>query len=80
MEPVLLLQQFAISLLLGLLVGLQRERTDAELAGFRTFPLITAFGTICAVLGQAYGQYWILAAGFARVMARVLTGDLPQLS
>ena len=26
---------------LGLLVGLQRERTDSRLAGFRTFPLIT---------------------------------------
>jgi len=35
-----------ISLGLGLLVGLQRERTDSGLAGFRTFPLITMLGTV----------------------------------
>ena len=38
-------QLLAISLGLGLLVGIQRERVDAPLAGIRTFPLITLFGT-----------------------------------
>ena len=79
MEPVLLLQQLAISLLLGLLVGLQRERTDSDLAGFRTFPLITTFGTLCAILGEAFGYPWIMAAGFAGIISLILIGNIPKL-
>lgn len=40
----------AIALGLGLLVGLERERTDTESAGIRTFPLITLFGFVTAQL------------------------------
>jgi uncharacterized membrane protein YhiD involved in acid resistance len=39
--------QIAISLLLGLLIGLQRQRAASSLGGIRTFPLIAAFGTVC---------------------------------
>ena len=45
-----ILYKLGVSLALGLIVGLQRERTDAGLAGFRTFPLVTVFGTLCATL------------------------------
>ena len=38
--------RLGIVLGLGLLVGLQRQRTDARLAGFRTFPLVTLFGAL----------------------------------
>ena len=52
-----------VALGLGLLVGLQRERSSARrLAGFRTFPIITVFGTVCALLAQTFGG-WVLAAG-----------------
>jgi uncharacterized membrane protein (DUF4010 family) len=79
MDEVQLFRQLGISVLLGLLVGLQRERTEAEMAGFRTFPLITVFGTLCAMLGTTYGNAWMLGGGFAGVIALVLIGNIPKL-
>ncbi|MCX7887846.1 MAG: MgtC/SapB family protein [Verrucomicrobiae bacterium] len=61
-------QQLGVSLLLGLLVGLQRERTERSIAGIRTFPLITLSGTFCALLAQSFGG-WVVAAGMAAVGA-----------
>ena len=57
-------QQLAIALGLGLLVGLQRERTNSRLAGFRTFPLITLLGAVCAHLAGTFGP-WVVAVGLA---------------
>ncbi|MCW8816095.1 MAG: MgtC/SapB family protein [Chlorobium sp.] len=48
-------QILGISLGLGLLVGLQREWSKAEGAGIRTYPMITVFGTVCAMLAERYG-------------------------
>ena len=79
MDEVLLFRQLGISVLLGLLVGLQRERTESEMAGFRTFPLITIFGTLCAMLGTIYGNASILGGGFAGVITLVLIGNIPKL-
>ena len=64
-------QQLGIALGLGLLVGLQRERTESRLAGIRTFPLITILGTICALLSQRLGG-WIVAAGLIALAAMIL--------
>ncbi|MCI0745564.1 MAG: MgtC/SapB family protein [Verrucomicrobia subdivision 3 bacterium] len=52
-----------ISLALGLLIGLQRERTEARLGGIRTFPLISVFGTVCAMLAADFG-WGVLVVGF----------------
>jgi uncharacterized membrane protein (DUF4010 family) len=70
--------RLAIVLGLGLLVGLQRQRTDARLAGFRTIPLVTLFGALCGLLGQTFGG-WIVAAGLAAQALIILGGDLPLL-
>jgi len=51
-----------ISLGLGLLIGLQRERTERRFGGIRTFPLISLFGTFCGMLALDYGA-WPIAAG-----------------
>ncbi|MDO5582251.1 MAG: MgtC/SapB family protein [Planctomycetia bacterium] len=59
--PQTLFVQLGLSLLLGLLVGLQRERVKAKF-GMRTFPLITLLGTLCALLSTQFGL-WILPAG-----------------
>ena len=72
-----LLVQLATSMLLGLLVGLQRQRTESSVAGFRTFPLIAAFGTVCAWLAAVHGG-WIIAAGFLAVAALLVVGNLVQ--
>ena len=79
-QPGLLFQQLAISLLLGLLVGLQRERTDSDLAGFRTFPLITVFGSLCAMLATEFGSPWAMPAGIVAIISLMLIGNLPKLS
>ena len=57
-----LLQNLAIALGLGLLVGLQREAGPPHIAGIRTFALIPLLGWLCASLGARFGG-WILAAG-----------------
>jgi uncharacterized membrane protein (DUF4010 family) len=79
LEPLVLFRQLGISLLLGLLVGLQRERTGSEMAGFRTFPLITVLGTLAAVLSKALGDPWILAAGFLGIIGLIVIGNLPKI-
>lgn len=70
-----LYQQLGVSLLLGLLVGLQRERTERSIAGIRTFPLITLSGTFCALLAQSFGG-WVVAAGIAGVAALFVVAHL----
>ena len=72
-----LLQTLAISLGLGLLVGLQRQHEQARIAGIRTFPLITLFGTVAALLGQTFGG-WIIGAGALAVTAIVVTANLME--
>ncbi len=51
-----------VALALGLIVGLQRQRTDARVAGFRTFPLVTLLGTVCATVAEKCGGA-VVAAG-----------------
>ena len=68
MDSYLILQDLGISLLLGLLVGLQREHVGEGRPGMRTFPLITVFGTVAAVLGMEFGG-WIVAAGLICLVA-----------
>ncbi len=67
--------QLGISLLLGLLIGLQRQRTDSDMGGIRTYPLFAAFGTVCGWLGEEYGG-WIVAAGLAAIAAMLVVSNL----
>ena len=69
--------QFGISLLLGLLVGLQRERAESAIGGIRTFPLIAAFGTMSGWLALELGG-WIVAAGFLALAALIVTSNFIQ--
>jgi uncharacterized membrane protein (DUF4010 family) len=57
-----LFEKLGISLMLGLLVGLQREHAEARMAGMRTFPLISVLGTVAALLADRYGGL-VLAMG-----------------
>jgi uncharacterized membrane protein (DUF4010 family) len=71
-------QQLGISLALGLLIGLQRERVADQLAGFRTFALVALFGTITAQLSGALGG-WIVAAGLVGLVGIIVAGNLLRL-
>lgn len=66
---------FGMSIALGLLVGLQREWAEGEIAGIRTFPLIALFGALCAWLADLHGG-WVLAAGVVTTGATLLVADL----
>ena len=72
--------RLGISLGLGLLVGLQRERKGEELAGIRTFALLTVCGTVAALVGAQVGEpagangVWIIAAGAIAIAILMATG------
>lgn len=55
--------ELGVSLGLGLLVGIQREWTDAPFAGIRTFAIITVLGTATTQLAGTFGP-WLALAGF----------------
>jgi uncharacterized membrane protein (DUF4010 family) len=70
--------RLAIALGLGLLVGLQRERTEGSVAGVRTFALVTLFGSVSGLLALEFGG-WIVAAGFLSVAAMVVLGNIGKI-
>jgi hypothetical protein len=74
----IVLQQLAVSFGLGLLLGLERERTESSIGGIRTFPLIALFGTICALLGQSFGG-WLVAAGLLALVAIVVCSNFAKM-
>ncbi|MEO1128708.1 MAG: DUF4010 domain-containing protein [Planctomycetota bacterium] len=56
---------------LGLLVGLQRQRGFARLAGIRTFPMITLLGAIAGLLVEELSG-WIIGVAGAGVIASII--------
>ncbi len=70
-------QHLAVALALGLLVGMQRERSEHRFAGVRTFPLITMLGTVCALLAPTFGG-WMLAVGLLAIAALVVVANLAR--
>ncbi len=78
MQLSFLFQQLGIALGLGLLVGLQRESVASRLAGVRTFPLVTMFGTISALLAQSFGG-WINAAGLIALATLIFVSKQAEL-
>ena len=78
MELPLVFQKLAIALGLGLLVGLQRERTSSSIAGVRTYPLVALFGTVCALLSKDTGG-WMIPAGLIALITVIVIGNLARL-
>lgn len=71
-----LIYQLGVAVVLGLLVGLQRQRAASLLAGIRTFPIIALLGVLAGRFGLGAGE-WVVAAGLVSVagltvMANVL--------
>jgi len=75
-DPLTLLQNYAIALLLGAMIGLERERADKLIAGMRTFTLVSLFGGVTVHLAALTGNMWITAAGLLAVTALVVMGNL----
>ena len=71
------LQELLIALLLGLLVGIQRQWAASKLGGIRTFSFITTFGAVCALLADKYGPM-IVAVGLAGTIGAMLLGHVSR--
>lgn len=56
------LPHFLTSLAIGLLIGLERERSPGSRAGLRTFALVALFGTLAAMLSEK-ATPWLLLGG-----------------
>lgn len=70
------LPAFATSLAVGLLVGVERERSPAAKAGLRTFALVSMLGTLLAMLSDKMGSAWILASGLVTIGAMIISAYL----
>ena len=70
------LPQFLTSLAIGLLIGLERERTPSAKAGLRTFALVALFGTMSALLSAKLGSPWLLIAGLLAVAGMIIAAYL----
>lgn len=73
------LPTFFIAAGIGLLIGLERERVQYAKAGLRTCALTSIFGALAALIGDATGSEWIIAAGLlvvgAMIIAAYVDGD-----
>lgn len=69
----------AISLGLGLLVGLQREYSGHPIAGIRTFSLITLFGTVLGLIARDTEFYGVVAAGIIAMVAIMIQGNVLKI-
>jgi len=74
------IQAFAVSIGIGLLIGLERERKPDAKAGLRTFALTAMLGCLAAMIGDKTGSGWIVATGFIvlPVMMIVALAQDPQ--
>ncbi|MBI3480552.1 MAG: MgtC/SapB family protein [Nitrosomonadales bacterium] len=70
------LPQFLTSLAIGLLIGLERERTPSAKAGLRTFALVAIFGTLSALLSTKLDSPWLLIAGLLAVAGMIVAAYL----
>ncbi|MFV8782761.1 MgtC/SapB family protein [Microbulbifer sp. SA54] len=70
---------FGIALGLGLLIGLQRERTTDRIGGIRTFPLIALLGALTAHISLRPDLGWILLVGLLAVIVLILLGNIERL-
>lgn len=71
-------QAFLLSLGVGLLMGLERERHPSSRAGLRTFALTALLGTICALLAERSASPWIMAAGLIVIGAMMVSAYQSQ--
>jgi len=68
--------QFGAALGLGMLIGMERERTQGAehtFAGVRTFSLVALFGAIAVFAGEQSGFHWIVGLAFLAVLALVVS-------
>jgi len=73
-----LLLDLFIALGIGLLVGLQKERTASPLAGLRTFALVSVVGAVTAILSSTTGP-WVIVAALVAIAALMVLGNVMSM-
>ena len=73
-----LFRSFGIAILLGTLIGVERERSGAGIAGMRTIALVSLFGAGIAFVGQHLDNSWLIGVGLLVVTALYIMGVLSQ--
>lgn len=72
-----LFARFGLALVLGFLIGLERERDKPLIfAGMRTFALISLLGALLAFLSQFLVDDWIFIVGFLSVASFALVSHI----
>lgn len=71
-------QALAISLGLGLLIGLQRQWKASEIAGIRTFPLITLLGTLSVVTNDG-SVGWLSGVGLLAIALLLVIANAAKI-
>ncbi len=69
----------AIAFGLGMLVGLQRQKSDHEMAGVRTFTLISVMGVVSAFLARDFDNPFILPVLGLCITALLVTANVIKL-
>src|SRR5262245_2579669 len=69
---------FATALLIGALIGVEREKRKSEgmegIGGLRTFILLALIGAVAGFLSRGGGVPWVLLAMFLPVSALLFAG------
>lgn len=73
------LTTLAIAFGLGLLVGLQRQKTDHEMAGVRTFTLISILGVLAGFLTREYNNPFILPMIGLAIAAMLIVANIIKM-
>lgn len=71
-----LFKVFAVSLLLGAFIGLERERREMRPLGIRSFTFIAGTGTVAAYVAAEMDMMWVLPAAFLVIGAIIILGHL----
>jgi uncharacterized membrane protein (DUF4010 family) len=69
------IQAFAVSLGIGLLIGLERERKPDAKAGLRTFALTALLGCLAAMLGEMTVSGWVIPTGLLMVATMMIVAQ-----
>ncbi len=75
-ELIRLFSQFGLAVLVGVLIGLERELRDGgnTSLGLRDFVFFALLGAFSAFLATRYEALWIIALGFTGLLGLVLSG------
>ncbi len=67
--------QFGLAILLGILIGLERELRDGgrSLLGLRDFVLFSLLGASSAFMAVQYEMWWMIPLGFIGLLSLLLS-------